>query len=94
MKLTIYRGTKEIGGSCVEITTGTTRLVIDLGLPLVDIHRKPYNPISHASPMVRFIDERTMLMNGISRVDPGFGSKLGKVFTRHGLTIEIMPCFR
>ena len=43
MKLTIHRGTREIGGSCVELTTATTRLVLDLGLPLVDAHREPFD---------------------------------------------------
>ena len=43
MKLTIHRGTKEIGGSCVELTTATTRLVLDLGLPLVDGNREPFD---------------------------------------------------
>jgi len=43
MKLTIHRGTKEIGGSCVELTTATTRLVLDLGLPLVDANREPFD---------------------------------------------------
>jgi ribonuclease J len=43
MKLTIHRGSKEIGGSCVELTTATTRLVLDLGLPLVDANRGPFD---------------------------------------------------
>jgi ribonuclease J len=43
MRLTIYRGTKEIGGSCVELTTANTRLVLDLGLPLVDANREPFD---------------------------------------------------
>jgi len=30
----IHRGTKEIGGSCVEIRTSQTRVLIDLGMPL------------------------------------------------------------
>lgn len=34
MKLIIHRGTHEIGGSCVEIATATTRLIIDAGSPL------------------------------------------------------------
>ncbi len=34
MKLIIHRGTHEIGGSCVEVATERTRLVIDAGLPL------------------------------------------------------------
>lgn len=43
MKLTIHRGTKEIGGSCIEVATATTRLVLDLGLPLVDANREPFD---------------------------------------------------
>ncbi len=34
MKICIHRGSKEIGGSCVELTSKGQRLVIDLGLPL------------------------------------------------------------
>lgn len=36
MWLTIHRGTKEIGGSCIELQTLSTRLILDIGLPLVD----------------------------------------------------------
>lgn len=36
MRLTIHRGTHEIGGSCIEITTAATRIFFDFGLPLVD----------------------------------------------------------
>jgi len=36
MKLTIHRGTHEIGGTCVELATENTRILIDIGLPLVD----------------------------------------------------------
>ena len=34
MKIVIHRGTNEIGGSCVEISSSTTRILIDIGLPL------------------------------------------------------------
>jgi len=34
MELTIHRGTNEVGGSCVEINSNTTRILIDMGLPL------------------------------------------------------------
>lgn len=36
MELKIHRGTQEIGGSCVEIWTESTRIVVDIGLPLVN----------------------------------------------------------
>lgn len=36
MKLIIHRGTHEIGGSCLEVIGPNSRIVIDIGLPLVD----------------------------------------------------------
>ena len=36
MNFIIHRGTKEIGGSCVEIWTESTRIVVDFGMPLVN----------------------------------------------------------
>lgn len=44
MQLTIYRGTKEIGGSCVEVRTASTRIILDVGLPLVNPDREPFDP--------------------------------------------------
>lgn len=43
MELTIYRGTKEIGGSCVEISTSKTRIIVDFGMPLVDRDGSEFN---------------------------------------------------
>lgn len=40
MNLRIHRGTHEIGGSCVEVTTQNSRLIIDFGLPLSDKQEK------------------------------------------------------
>jgi ribonuclease J len=34
MKYTIHRGTREIGGSCVEVRTERTRMLLDMGFPL------------------------------------------------------------
>jgi len=44
-ELTIHRGTHEIGGSCVELcsNSGNTRLIIDLGLPLVNADKSPFD---------------------------------------------------
>ena len=36
MQFKINRGTHEIGGSCVEIWTESTRIVVDFGMPLVN----------------------------------------------------------
>jgi ribonuclease J len=39
----IHRGTNEIGGSCVEICTDTTRIFIDFGMPLVERDGKEFD---------------------------------------------------
>jgi ribonuclease J len=44
VQLTIHRGTKEIGGSCVEVSTSQTRIILDVGLPLVTADREPFDP--------------------------------------------------
>lgn len=38
--LTIHRGAKEIGGSCIELQSDNSRILIDFGLPLVDENRE------------------------------------------------------
>jgi len=43
MKFKIHRGTREIGGSCVEIWTESTRIVLDLGMPLVNPDRTRFD---------------------------------------------------
>ena len=39
MHVCIHRGSKQIGGSCVEVESRGQRILIDLGLPLAVIHR-------------------------------------------------------
>ena len=41
-ELIIHRGTKEIGGSAVEIGTETTKLLFDFGIPLESMEKKDY----------------------------------------------------
>jgi ribonuclease J len=43
MRLVVHRGTREIGGSCIEVTTPAARVVLDLGLPLVTATREPFD---------------------------------------------------
>jgi ribonuclease J len=47
MRICIHRGTKEIGGTCVEIEAQAKRLVLDVGLPLdaLDPDTFPLHPI-------------------------------------------------
>jgi ribonuclease J len=41
MRVCIHRGTKQIGGTCVEIETSGSRIVVDLGLPLDAVEADP-----------------------------------------------------
>jgi ribonuclease J len=34
MELTIHRGTHEVGGTCIEVATDSSRLILDVGMPL------------------------------------------------------------
>lgn len=43
LSITIYRGTHEIGGSCIEIESGNTRLIFDVGMPLVNSRGEKFN---------------------------------------------------
>lgn len=36
MQLVIHRGSEEIGGTCVELRSGNSRIILDVGLPLVN----------------------------------------------------------
>ena len=36
VKIIVHRGTEEIGGNCVEVRTDSTRIILDVGMPLVD----------------------------------------------------------
>ena len=43
MQLTIHRGTKEIGGTCVEVATKKSRIILDFGMPLSDGHGSEFD---------------------------------------------------
>ena len=43
MNLTIRRGTNEIGGSCIELQSGNSRIVLDFGMPLLNANGKAFN---------------------------------------------------
>jgi len=43
MQVIIHRGTREIGGSCVEVKAAKSRILVDFGIPLVDANRKPFD---------------------------------------------------
>ncbi|MCA9092532.1 MAG: MBL fold metallo-hydrolase [Planctomycetaceae bacterium] len=66
MDLTIHRGTREIGGNAVEITTGQTRIIIDLGMPLFKSQEEPYD-----SNLLRRMTKAELQQSGILPRIPG-----------------------
>ena len=63
MKLTIHRGTHEIGGSCVELcpNSGNARLIIDVGMPLVTPDRLPFEWRCYKNlPQEQLIEQRVL----------------------------------
>jgi ribonuclease J len=43
MHITIHRGTHEIGGNCIEISTDHSRIILDVGMPLFNEDREPHD---------------------------------------------------
>ena len=43
MDIKICRGTHEIGGSCVELQSGNGKIVLDIGIPLVNNNGDAFN---------------------------------------------------
>ena len=46
LQLKIHRGTHEVGGTCIEVSAGQSRIVLDVGLPLFDQDRQPLDGFS------------------------------------------------
>jgi len=66
MKLTIHRGTHEIGGNCVEISTDQSRIILDVGMPLFDPDGNP-----HDTAALRKKSKQELLQAGILPRIPG-----------------------
>jgi ribonuclease J len=68
MKLTIHRGTHDIGGNCVEISdgTGSSRIILDVGMPLFDPDGNP-----HDTAALRKKSKQELLEAGILPRIPG-----------------------
>lgn len=70
MELIIHRGTQEIGGSCVELKTNSTRILIDFGLPLVSAQKdQPFDSKILERKSVKELKELGILpsVNGLYR---------------------------
>ena len=62
MRLTIHRGTHEIGGSCVELVSDSsqTRIILDFGMPLVNSDSSPFKWDEH-----RNLTQQELISNGV-----------------------------
>ncbi len=40
MQICVYRGTNEVGGNCIELSTKNTRILLDMGTPLSSMDEK------------------------------------------------------
>ena len=60
MDLTVHRGTKEVGGTCIEVRSGDSRIILDVGLPLFDADREPFD-----SFRLRRMTKEELLAEGI-----------------------------
>lgn len=61
--LIVHRGTHEIGGSCVELrsASGQTRLIIDLGLPLVNADKSPFDwGVHRQSTLLQLLNQKIL----------------------------------
>ena len=61
MKIIIHRGTHEIGGSCVEIQSKKSRILIDIGMPLVKEDGDRFNFKEHENtPGPELVKEKVL----------------------------------
>jgi agmatine deiminase len=58
---------------------------------IIVVARDPYQIYERADSIVRFIDERTVLVNDYSEVDPAFGNRLARTLRSYDLSIELIP---
>ena len=61
--LIIHRGTKEIGGNCIEVSTNSTRVLFDFGMPLVEADKSEFNFNKYKSLSVDELIKKKILPN-------------------------------
>lgn len=63
MQLIVHRGTQEIGGSCVELKTQKTRVLIDFGMPLVNAKKEKFDSKILIGKSIEELKELNILPN-------------------------------
>jgi len=63
MHIIIHRGAKEIGGTCVELESGKSRILIDFGIPLVTSAQERFDAKSLQGKTINDLKESGVLPN-------------------------------
>lgn len=66
MRITIHRGSKEVGGTCIEVQAQDARIVLDVGLPLFNEKREAIDTFA-----LRRMKKPELQANGILPMVPG-----------------------
>jgi len=81
LKITIHRGSKEVGGTCIEVEAQDSRIVLDVGLPLFNENRDAVDTFA-----LRRMPKQELQANGILPRVPGLfddASPPGAIFLSH-----------
>jgi len=78
MFLTIHRVTHEIGGTCIELRAGATRIIVDAGLPLVNAAREPFDARS-----IRGRSVMELLQDGLLPLNDQFWQGVARMAEKH-----------
>lgn len=70
MNFKIHRGSNEIGGSCVEVWTQTSRIIVDFGMPLVNADKTPFDSKELSEISIQRLIENGTLPNIQSLYQP------------------------
>jgi len=81
MELIIHRGSKEIGGTCIELQNKNDRILIDIGFPLFDSELQPL-----AKNLLKETDFRKLKKNKVINDVPGLFEKSERPITAILLT--------
>ncbi len=86
MDIIIYRGTHEIGGTCIELKSSCSRIILDIGMPLIDKKGKNFNFGDYKDmPGQTLIKEGVLPnINGLYKWDNS--NSVDGVFISHGHT--------
>jgi len=82
MQIIIYRGTHQIGGTCVELCSGRTRIILDYGMPLAACDGKEFDDRSlQDRTAAELIKERVLF--DIPGLYKGQGAQVSGILISH-----------